>query len=167
MVDGGELVEGVRVGRDQHAARCARCRCDLEIVRSARAARASCMSQQDGVVSGDVDVEGDDVEGGEDRVDPNHHVKSGRCRSGVAERVNERLDDPLVQSDQEPRCRAKTGSAIPIGLDVVHAASLAPRLTLSSPRDTTRDSGATRSGRSTTTRGTSCLGSESGRRRDL
>ena len=34
MSDGGEIVERVRVGRDQHAARCARRRCDLEVVRS-------------------------------------------------------------------------------------------------------------------------------------
>ena len=80
MVDGGEIVERVRVGRDQHAARCARRRCDLEVVRSARAARASCVSQQGGVVAGDVDVEGDDVEGGEDRVD------GGRALVGAVRR---------------------------------------------------------------------------------
>jgi hypothetical protein len=74
MVDGGEIAERVRVDRDQHAARCARRRCDLEIVRSARSAGASCVSQQRGVVAGDVDVEGDDVEGGED------HVDGGRAR---------------------------------------------------------------------------------------
>ena len=69
MVDDGEIVESVRVGRDQHAARCARRRCDLEVVRSARTARASCVSQQSGVMAGDVEVDGDDAEGGEDRID--------------------------------------------------------------------------------------------------
>jgi len=69
MGDGGEIVERVGVGRDQHAARCARRRCDLEVMRSARAARGPGVSQQRGVMAGDIDVEGDDVEGREDRVD--------------------------------------------------------------------------------------------------
>jgi hypothetical protein len=43
VVDGGEIVERVRVACDQHAARCALCGCDLEVMRSrGRPVRRAC-----------------------------------------------------------------------------------------------------------------------------
>ena len=80
MGDGREVVERVRVGCDQYATCCARRRCDLKVVCSARATRSACVSKEGGVVAGDVEIEGDDVEGGEDRID-------GRRASWTALRV--------------------------------------------------------------------------------
>ena len=95
MFDGGEIIERVRVGRNQHATCCARCGRDLEVVRSARAAGAASVGQQGGVVTRDVDIEGDDVEGGEDRMD-------SRRASWSALRVGELDADEQLRRGDHP-----------------------------------------------------------------
>ena len=69
MLNGRELVERVSVGCDQHPVCRAGRRGDLKVVRSARASREAGVGEQARVMTGDLEVEGDDAEGRKDRVD--------------------------------------------------------------------------------------------------
>ena len=69
MLNSREVIERVTVGGDESSAGRAGGGRDLQVVRSAWSTGPSRVGEQARVVSGDVEIEGDDVEGREDRVD--------------------------------------------------------------------------------------------------